>query len=138
MNCYDRNGDVEVLAEYFLNQFAREIPAFRGKTLSKAAVAVLRSHCVPGNVRELKNIIERAAYRDTTDEITPGDLGLSPQNDLAEGSGTFYEKLNTFGRRLIAGALQQTEGNQAQAARDLGLSYHQFRYYVRKYEVDGS
>jgi len=46
----DRNGDVEVLAEYFLNQFAREIPAFRGKTLSKAAVAVLRSHRFPGNV----------------------------------------------------------------------------------------
>ncbi len=58
-----REGDVEVLARHFLNQFAREIPAFKGKALSADAIALLRGYPFPGNVRELKNIIERAATR---------------------------------------------------------------------------
>src|SRR5262249_33622272 len=80
-----RTGDVEVLASYFLQQFAREIPAFSGKTLSAAAVEMLNCYSFPGNVRELKNIIERAAYRDTGPEITPEEIGL-PRAD--EGQST--------------------------------------------------
>ncbi len=129
----DREGDVEVLARYFLDQFALEIPAFGGKTLSPAAVAVLRSYRFPGNVRELKNLIERAAFRDTTSEITPEDIGLLPHNDPASHGGSFHEKVDAFGRRLIENALRQSDGNQAQAARHLGLSYHQFRYFHKKY-----
>jgi DNA-binding NtrC family response regulator len=128
-----REGDVELLARYFLDQFARETPAFGGKTLSPAALAVLGSYPFPGNVRELKNIIERAAFHDTTNEITPGDIGLLPQHDLSSRSGPFYQRMEAFGRRLIDDALRQAAGNQAQAARHLGLSYHQFRYYHRKY-----
>ena len=129
----ERQGDVEVLARHFLDQFARETPAFAGKKLSRSAIAMLEAHAFPGNVRELKNLIERAAYRDTTNEITPEDLGLTPSDDLADRSGTFAEKVHAFGRRLVEGAMQRAGGNQAQAARDLGLSYHQFRYYLKKY-----
>jgi DNA-binding NtrC family response regulator len=127
-----RRGDIEVLAHHFLNQFAREIPAFGGKRLSKSAISALNRYPFPGNVRELKNVIERAAYRDTTDEITPGDLGLLSDDDLLRGSGTFHEKVNAFSRKLIEEALRESGGNQAAAARKLGLSYHQFRYYHRK------
>jgi transcriptional regulator with GAF, ATPase, and Fis domain len=133
----EREGDVEVLARYFLDQFARETPAFRGKVLATATLAVLRCYHFPGNVRELKNLIERAAYHDRTSEITPEDLGLLPHHDLASPSGSFYEKTDAFGRRLIEEALRQSGGNQAQAARSLGLSYHQFRYYHRKYSQPG-
>lgn len=129
----EREGDVEVLARYFLDQFARETPAFGGKTLSARAISLLQSHRFPGNVRELKNVIERAAFHDTTNEITPEDIGLLPRQDPSVHGGTFYEKLHTFGRRLIDDALRQSNGNQAQAARTLGLSYHQFRYYHKKY-----
>jgi transcriptional regulator with GAF, ATPase, and Fis domain len=131
-----RSGDAEVLACYFLDQFARETPAFDGKTFSQSALAVLRSHPFPGNVRELKNLIERAAFRDTTNEITPEDLGLDPEGKVAATGGTFYQKIHTFGRRLIEDALARTSGNQAQAARALGLSYHQFRYYHKKYRAE--
>jgi DNA-binding NtrC family response regulator len=130
-----RTGDVEVLARHFLDQFARETPSLGGKRLSRAAIDVMNGYSFPGNVRELKNLIERAAYRDTTNEITPADLGLLAHNDLAAGEGTFAEKMDAFARRLIADALRQSAGNQAQAARDLGLSYHQFRYYRAKYDV---
>ena len=64
---------------------SREIPAFRGKRLAGRALALLERYPFPGNVRELKNIIERAVYRDTTDEITPEDLGLHAQRPRAAG-----------------------------------------------------
>ena len=131
-----REGDIEVLARHFLDQFALETAAFDGKTLSRAVLDVLQAYRFPGNVRELKNLIERAAYRDTTSEITPEDLGLLPQDDPAGYRGSFGEKMQAFGHRLIADAMRQSNGNQAQAARSLGLSYHQFRYYRKKYGAD--
>ena len=94
----------------------------------------LRGYSFPGNVRELKNIIERAAYRDTTNEITPGDIGmLSPAPGGLGKGGTFKERVEALEERLILDALQETGGNQAKAARILGMPYHQFRYYHKKY-----
>lgn len=128
-----RPGDIPVLAQFFLDQLAREVPRFAGKRLSRAAVEALKGYDFPGNVRELKNIIERAAYRDVGSEIALEDLGLSAHEDLAPGGGSFEERLDAFARRLVSDAIKQAAGNQAQAARDLGLSYHQFRYYFKKY-----
>jgi DNA-binding NtrC family response regulator len=61
-----RQGEIPMLARHFLNEFMKEIPSLSGKRLSKSALDVLIKYNFPGNVRELKNIIERAAYRDTT------------------------------------------------------------------------
>jgi len=134
----DRAGDIELLAHYFLDQFAREIPAFSGKTLSRQAIEVLKRQPFPGNVRELKNVIERSAYRDTTGEITPADLGLLTDNQLLAFKGSFQEKIAAFTRRLIEDALQANDGNQAAAARQMGLTYHQFRYYLKKHQIAAS
>ena len=112
--------------------FAAEIPAFRGKRLAKSALRVLNRYSFPGNVRELKNIIERAAYRDVESEITPEDIGMLSEDQLTIREGTFNERVDAFSRQLVRDALAQAEGNQAQAARLLGLSYHQFRYFRRK------
>ena len=129
----DRSGDVDVLARHFLDQFSLEIPAFRGKALATSALRVLRNYAFPGNVRELKNIIERAAYRDTTNEITPEDIGMLPKASEQFRQGGFQQRVAAFSSQLIADALRQADGNQAQAARLLGLTYHQFRHYRRKY-----
>jgi len=131
----ERTGDIEVLAQYFLDQFAREIPAFAGKTLSKQALEVLKRQPFPGNVRELKNVIERSAYRDTTGQITPNDLGLVNDNAMFAFKGSFQEKLAAFSRRILQDALQESQGNQAAAARQMGLTYHQFRYYLKKHDI---
>ncbi len=133
-----RRGDIAVLARHFLDQFAREIPAFAGKSLSPPALDALTRHGYPGNVRELKNIIERAAYRHTSGEITSGDLGLDSA-DASNGSpsrGAFEERVDAFRRRLITDALREAKNNQAEAARILGLSYHQFRYLAKRYVRD--
>src|SRR5262245_11395095 len=128
----EREGDIEVLAKYFLEQFAREIPAFKGKHLSQTALDRLKRYRFPGNVRELKNIIERAAYRDMEGEIMPEDLGLIDRDVGAEPGGSFKERVDAYSRRLLQEALEESQGNQAEAARLLGLSYHQFRYFRRK------
>ncbi len=112
-----------------------ETPWLGGKRLSSTALDALRSYAFPGNVRELKNVIERAAYRDTTDEITPDDLGLRSASMPATNGDSFTRQMDAFGRELIAQSLRLAGGNGAQAARDLGLSYHQFRYYLKKYAV---
>mgnify|MGYP001594119636 CR=1 FL=1 len=130
----ERPGDVAVLAHHFLERFMAEVPAFRGKRLSGAALEALRGYPFPGNVRELRNLIERAVYRETGEEITPGDLGLPAETpSLPATSGTFHEQLESLERSLVRRALAEAGGNQAEAARRLGLSYHQFRHYHKKH-----
>jgi DNA-binding NtrC family response regulator len=146
----ERTGDVELLARHFFSQFMQEIPALRGKRLSPSAIDVLKGYSFPGNVRELKNIVERAVYRDTANEVTPEDIGMlppapapaqvrpgDPQAAAAAGSG-FYQQVESYKRQIVQAALHATAGNQAQAAREIGLSYHQFRYYLRKYGPEGN
>ena len=128
-----RAGDIEVLARYFINQFEREIPAFKGNRISREAIDELNRYSFPGNIRELKNVIERAVYRDTGDEISAGDLGLATSDSLLARAGSFREKIDTLSRRLIEESLRAANQNQAEAARQHGLSFHQFRYYHRKY-----
>jgi DNA-binding NtrC family response regulator len=128
----DREGDVEVLARHFLNQFALEIPAFRDRQLSRAALNGLKRYRFPGNVRELKNIIERAACRDSAGEISIEDLGLQTEDRPAGGRGRLREKVDAYRKRLIADAMKDAGGNQALAARRLGITYNQFRHYWRK------
>ncbi len=130
----EREGDIPILARHFLSRFMQEIPALQGKRLSRSAIDVLEAYSFPGNVRELKNIIERAAYRDTTNEITPVDIGMLPRESRLVNGGTFHEKVEGFKEQLITDALGEANGNQAAAARSLGLAYHQYRYFLRKYE----
>ena len=127
----ERKGDVEVLARHFLEEFGRETPSLGKKNLAPETIEILRQYHFPGNVRELKNLIERAAYRDTTTIITPDDLGLSPLNGAGSEGGSFQKKIDALAVRLLAGALKQTSGNQKEAASLLGLKYHQMRYYLK-------
>ncbi len=131
----EREGDIDILARHFLNAFMREIPSLKGKRLARSALIALRKHDFPGNVRELKNIIERAAYRDVTNEITPEDIGMLSSVKSAQfiPGRNFEEKVENFQRDLILNALENADSNQAQAARLLGLSYHQYRYYLKKF-----
>ncbi len=128
-----REGDIVLLARHFLNQFMLEIPSLKGKRLSASSQNLLSKYAFPGNVRELKNIIERAAYKDTTKEITPEDIGILLDDQKSITGNTFYEKVEAFKESLIKKALAETDGNQAKAARNIGLSYHQYRYFLKKY-----
>ncbi|MDJ0839619.1 MAG: sigma-54 dependent transcriptional regulator [Acidobacteriota bacterium] len=129
----DRQGDVEILARFFLHRFMEEIPEFKGKHFTKSAYEALKRYRFPGNVRELKNIVERAVYRGATNDITPEDLGLQFRPEEFIQGETFKEKTEAYECHLIREALTEEGGNQAGAARYLGLSYHQLRYFMKKY-----
>ena len=131
-----RGSDIELLSQHFLDQFRRETKMLSAKSLSAAALTALQQYAFPGNVRELKTIIERASYRDSSAQITPADLGLLPENSLSQFVGTFEEKVDAFSKQLLVEALAQSQGNQAEAARRLELSYHQLRYYLKKYDIN--
>jgi transcriptional regulator with GAF, ATPase, and Fis domain len=130
---YEREGDVELLAHYFLERFSSEVPALRGRLISDEALEQLREYRFPGNVRELKNLIERAVLRNTTQEITSEDIGLLPAEPARELESPFKQRIREFERKLVREALAEAKGNQAGAARLLGLPYHQMRYYAKKY-----
>jgi len=133
----ERTEDISALAQRFLQRFAEEIPSFRGKRLTAGALRALKGYAFPGNVRELKNIIERAVYRSETDEIAREDLGALNAGDETPRGGTFKERIAEFERRMVLDAMADAEGNRARAARALGLSYHQYRYYLAKHAPHG-
>ena len=127
----EREGDVELLARHFLREFLREVPALGEKDFDEESMAALRAYPFPGNVRELKTIIERAAYRDTTQEINLEDLALPTALPSPE-DGSFEGQVEAFRRAVLQQALRAAGGNRAEAARRLGLAYHRFRYFAKK------
>ncbi len=130
----ERPGDIDVLARHFFERFMSEVPAFHGKVLTEDGLEALRHYAFPGNVRELRTVIERAVYRDTTHALTAEDIGeLGPPRSTTAGS--FRQRVEELERALIHEAMTAAHGNGAEAARALGLAYHQLRYYLRKYPL---
>ena len=108
----ERRGDVPILATHFLREFLREVPALGEKPFAADAMAALERYAFPGNVRELKTIIERAAYRDTTQEINVEDLALPARRDQRRGRHLRRARgrLRTPARRACAGGRGRQPG----------------------------
>jgi two-component system, NtrC family, response regulator AtoC len=133
----ERVEDIPLLAQYFMQRFAEE---FRKpvKGLDDAAMQLLMQHPWPGNIRELRNAIERAVLL-SQGELLGRDLFLSVQGevDLDDSfrlphGGVNLEHLE---RNLVVQALERTGGNQTQAARLLGLNRDQIRYRIEKFGI---
>jgi DNA-binding NtrC family response regulator len=114
----ERNGDLLLLAQCFLDRHARrhrlDIEGF-----SEAAVAALQRYGWPGNVRELDHVVERAVLMSRGQRIEPADLRLEA------GAGASHRrpvKLEDAEREAIAAALARHDGNVIAAAGELGLS----------------
>ena len=125
-----RRGDIPLLADAFLERFAREMGR-KGLRLSDEARRTLASHSWPGNIRELQNCLERAAILCDCTEIMPEHLRLDTPTagatlaDVMDLTGTLSE----VGRRAAAlaeeaavrHALAACNGDRAAAARSLGI-----------------
>jgi DNA-binding NtrC family response regulator len=125
----ERPEDVAPLAEHFLAMFAAEMgrPA---SMLAPDAAALLARHPFPGNVRELKNVIERALIASGGGEIGRehlqlGDAPVPPpvrEAQTATAVAGLPLNLEEAEHALIQRALEQTKGNVAEAARLLGIN----------------
>jgi DNA-binding NtrC family response regulator len=131
----DRHEDIPLLAEYFVEKYARAM----GKPvrpISPEAAEVLADYRWPGNVRELENAIERAMVIGTGPDIASTDLPLSVGNESGELPDA---SLAAVEKRHIERLLGELAGNITRTARALGIDrgtlYNKMkRYGIGKYE----
>jgi len=123
----ERLADVPVLAEYFLEKTMAK-HKLSNKFLTDSALRSLLTYNFPGNVRELENIIERAAISANGEAITPENLLPNTEKTSEKGIQNdfyklpFHESVAALERDLIIRALRETDGNRSEAAKRLGIN----------------
>jgi two-component system response regulator AtoC len=126
----ERKDDIPHLVTYFLDQFNRE---FKKNThgISREALDCLMRYDWPGNIRELRNVIERAMILETKPQVEiqdlPREITRHPVEDAGTGPREEAEK------DLVKQALERTRGNQTRAARLLNISRDALRYKMKKF-----
>lgn len=163
-----RTEDLVLLAEHFALNMCKELglPYFTG--FSPEAINTLQQHHWPGNIRELKNVVERSVTRWGDDpepldliEIDPFESPYRPPSELSKAVAEapaaadppatahtetpavngcnlpvdFKKEVEDYEIRLINQALEEARFNQRKAAELLGLSYHQLRGNLKKYDL---
>jgi DNA-binding NtrC family response regulator len=132
----ERRDDIPLLIHHFVERLHEELPDLGEARFTDAAVRDLEAYDWPGNVRELKNVIERLYVSDRDRTIQSSELPLEVTS-TEPLRGTFSQRVRAFEKTLLLNALKDTGGNQQAAARQLGMSYDQFRHYYRKYGLAG-
>jgi len=139
-----RRNDILPIAKSFLIEFC-EKHGKKFNTISSDTESFLVNHTWEGNIRELRNLIERGVLVGTGPELTMADIGQGPEKlktqpipNPSEGQVSFppipddgfsLEELNAF---YIQEALEKAKGNDAKAAQLLGMPYYAFRYQRKK------
>jgi two-component system response regulator AtoC len=134
----EREGDVQLLAEHFVELFAREFkrPVHR---ITPAAMELLKAHPWPGNVRELRNVIERAVLLSKSEVLGPEDVALLRGLPVGAEGGRLINlppggvDIQEVERDLVMQALAMTANNQTRASKLLRISRDQLRYRMDKY-----
>jgi two-component system, NtrC family, nitrogen regulation response regulator NtrX len=121
----DRADDVPLLVDHFMAEFASEYGR-RRKTLDPAALAALQRYRWPGNVREMRNILERLMIMVPGDTITASDLSfldgaVVPPETTSGTPEPLHEARDRFERDYILRALAAQQGNISRTAEVLGV-----------------
>jgi DNA-binding NtrC family response regulator len=132
--------DIPVLAKYFVDKYSREYRKNVTK-ISPETEALLVNYNWPGNIRELRNTIERAVILGSGDTIVPDQLPKEITVGLHKKDETPWALqipqgglcLKTLERELVRQALERAAGNQIRAAHLLGISRDAFRGRLKKY-----
>jgi two-component system response regulator FlrC len=130
----ERRGDIRLLASYFLEKTAG-VNGTRAKEISPEALKTLEAMEWKGNVRELENVIERAALLCEEEVIRPHHLmfdSLETQ-DRASPLLPAGMSMKEMERLLISSTLKEVNGNRTHAARMLGISIRTLRNKLREY-----
>ena len=146
-------ADIDLLAQHFAARMAAELGLARAPMFSAAAQTALRTYPWPGNIRELKNVVERAVSR--ADGASIQDVVFDPFRRQGAAShqpqpvngpaasaappalpANLPEVVAEVEQRYLRQAMTQARFRQREAAGLLGLSYDQFRGLYRKYPND--
>ncbi|MDN7135080.1 phage shock protein operon transcriptional activator [Pseudidiomarina terrestris] len=180
----ERRDDILILAEHFAVHMARELGHGIFNGFTQRARQTLLEYSWPGNIRELKNVVERSVYRLANETVALDDIVIDPfaspwrpkpaahrqtatnaQPEAATGTSTstsdetatpalvatasaidfncgaidFKEVTANYETEVLQQALRHAQFNQKKTAELLGLTYHQLRGYLKKYQLlDGS
>ena len=151
----DRKADIQAIAESLLGQinknFQAEEPNFQHKSLSGAAIAFVKRHSWPGNVRQLSNVLVQAAVMTEGVVLERSDL-VAALGEMPEGHGNsdraldrplgdgfdLEEYLNEIQRHYLRRAMEDARGVKAQAARMLGMkNYQTLDAQLKRLQVTG-
>jgi DNA-binding NtrC family response regulator len=133
----ERTNDIPELVDYFFHSLSKKL----GKHFSGIhpdVYALLKSYPFPGNIRELKNMIERALIICETDQILPRNfISISSTANSNVNTGN----INTFDlaeleKQTIIKALQKVNYNKAEAARLLNLEWNALYRRIQKHNID--
>jgi len=143
----ERREDIPLIADFFLRKYSQEIR----KTVTEfdeETKALIQNHSWPGNIRELKNLIERAVLvGEDGDLITPEDLAMSGKDYFAAGGRDRRKRsedelisfdtlnLETVERETILKALQMSKWVQKGAASLLGVSPRALNYKINQHDI---
>jgi len=142
----ERLDDLPLLVTHFLTRFRQEVAGIDVDGFSAEAIEAMARYDFPGNVRELKNIVERAIYftdgkmvqKANIEEALPstsgnrkGSQGIISWDD--DSSLPLQKRVEEYERALCQDALMRARYNQKEAAELLGCTYDQFRQRYRKY-----
>lgn len=133
----ERRSDIPLLAGYFVRRLSRIVKR-RVTGLEREAQKLLQNHDWPGNIRELKNAIERAVVLGTSDLIQPEDLPMTVSSRLTapESKGQQFEQaVRDFKKRLVLKAMEESGGNYTRAARQLGLHPNYLHRLIRNLDL---
>ena len=146
----DRKTDILPIAYHFLNQFSENMGK-QIKGFAKETVARLTEYDWPGNVRQLRNTIERATIMCESDQISLNDLpmpgDMSDIDQLLENIPSTNEELKRIKKEIrqkavgkveknfILRALEKNKWNVTQAAQSVGLQRSNFHNLMKKYSI---
>ncbi|QDU54814.1 sigma 54-interacting transcriptional regulator [Aeoliella mucimassa] len=127
----DREGDIELLVNHFLAHFCR-LHGRPGLTLSEASRNKLLGYRWPGNVRQLRNVLDSAVVMADGEQIEPSDLAL--RDTGSDNLDTLA--IDQWERKLIIEALQRTSDNVPEAAKLLGIGRATLYRKIEQYKIE--
>jgi len=137
----ERGDDIRMLTQHFVAHFAREFKK-QVTGVTEEAYKKLMNYTWEGNVRELRNVIERATLLCKGGQIEPKDIALGRLDEGANGEGIDGLRLPSAGidlakveEHLCREAMRRANNNQTQAARLLHISRDQLRYRLEKFGI---
>lgn len=157
-----RVEDVPLLASFFARKMVTQLGAERFPGFGAEALTRLTQYGWPGNITELRTVVERAigeaflvdetlnmpietvqfapfvspwSASDSQLSDMASDMVLRPDLSETVSDQGFHDQVQAFSRRLILQALERQNHHQGKTAMELGLSYHQLRGLLRKYAI---